>query len=269
MITPQPSPAAWTLVLVLLAACGGGSRPETTPETTALRATEAQLDSLWGRASAALEEEDWNEAAVLHERLLLELPRRDARLPRARLRLGDARLGQKSFLQAVREYRRTADDYPTDSLAPMGLLKAGDAYARLWRRPELDPTYGTQAIATWQELLTRYPASPVADSARARIAGLNEWFALKAYKAGEFYLKYKAYDSAIIYLSDLVVRYPQAEIAPEAMAKLIGAYRRLGYEEDVTEKCGYFRLNYPDAPDLEATCPAVTDSATAGGSPGA
>lgn len=253
------------LALLLLTACGGGSRPETAPETSALRATEAQLDSLWSRATAALDEEDWNEAAVLHERLMLELPRRDPRLPVARLRLGDARLGQKSFLQAVREYRRTADDYPTDSLAPVGLLRAGDAYARLWRRPELDPTYGTQAIATWQELLTRYPESGIADSARARIAGLNEWFALKAYKAGEFYLKYKAYDSAIIYLSDLVVRFPQAAIAPTAMAKLIGAYRRLGYQEDVAEKCGYFRLNYPDAPDLEEACPVAADSASAPG----
>lgn len=258
------------LILLLglaVAGCGGGPKPETTPETNTFRASEAQLDSLWSRASARLAEEEWNDAAVLYERLMLELPRRDARLPLARLHLGDARLGQKSFLQAVREYRRTADDYPTDSLAPMGLLRAGDAYARLWRRPELDPTYGTQAMATWQELLTRYPQSTVADSARARIAGLNEWFALKAYKAGEFYLKYKAYDSAIIYLSDLVVRYPQTAIAPTAMEKLIGAYRRLGYQEDVTEKCGYFRLNYPDAPNLEAACPVPT-AATAEGAGG-
>lgn len=243
--------------VVLLAACGGGNRPDTTPQASSQRASEEQLDSLWQRASTKLAEEEWNDAAILFERLMLELPRRDSRLPRARLGLGDARLGQKSFLQAVREYRRTADDYPTDSLAPAGLLRAGDAYARLWRRPELDPTYGTQAMATWQELLTRYPQSSFADSARARIDGLNEWFAVKALKAGEFYLRYKAYDSAIIYLSDMVVRYPQTAVAPVAMVQLINAYRRLGYEEDVAEKCGYFRLNYPDAELLDETCPAT------------
>ena len=192
------------------------------------------------------------------ERLLLELRRGGPRLPLARIKLGEARLGAESRLQAVREFRRVADDHPTDSLAPVGLLRAGDAYAELWRRPELDPTYGMQALATWQELLTRYPGSPTAVTTRERIATINNKFAVKALKAADFYLRYKAWDAAIIYLKDLVARYPQAPVVPEALEKLVGAYRTLGYHEDVQEICGYFRMNKPESDRLEVACPATS-----------
>jgi outer membrane assembly lipoprotein YfiO len=252
------------VILLVLAACGGRN-PDTTPEPQSnFRASAEQLDSLWQQAATQVAEEDWNEAAVLYQRLLLELPRGDRRLPASRLALGEARLGQKSFLQAVREFRRTADEYPTDSLAAVGLLRAGDAYSRLWRRPELDPTYGGQAIATWGELLTRYPESPEAATGRERIRGLEEWYALKSYKAAEFYLKYNAYHSAILYLKDLVARYPRADVVPEALARLVGAYRELGYAEDVAEICGYFRATHPEAANLAETCPEGPAATPAG-----
>ncbi len=251
------------LPALLLAACGGGT-PKTTPAPGSnIRASEAQLDSLWTSAQARMADHDWEKAAVVYQRLMLELPRGDRRLAASRLGIGEARMGQKSYLQAVREFRRTADEYPTDSLAPHALLRAGEAYAKLWRRPELDPTYGGQAIATWQELLTRYPESAVTDTARERIAGLHEWYAIKAFKAAEFYMKYKAYDSAILYLKDLVATYPKTEIVPQALAELVGAYRKLGYDDDVTETCDYFRRMRPDAPLLSETCPAAAAAATA------
>jgi outer membrane assembly lipoprotein YfiO len=249
-------------VLIFLMACGGG-KPETQPAPTSNFRIEApQLDSMFQAAESLLANRKWRDAAIAFERLLLELPRGDARLPVSRLALGEARLGLKSYLQAVREFRRTADEYPTDSLAPYGLLRAGDAYAKLWRRPELDPTYGTQAMATWQELLSRYPTGQYADSARARIAGLEEWFAIKEFKNGRFYLRYKAYDSAILVFRDLLFRYPRTRIAPEVLGELIRTYQRLGYQEEVEENCSYFRLTYPESPLLGERCPApqVADS---------
>jgi outer membrane assembly lipoprotein YfiO len=254
-------------LLLLVAACGGGS-PETQPAPSNLTASPAQLDSMVTRAQALLAEREWSDAAIAYERLLLELPRGDRRLPAARIALGEARLGLKSYLQAVREFRRTADEHPTDSLAPVGLLRAGEAYAALWRRPELDPTYGLQALATWQELLTRYPESPTAATGRERVAGLNEWFAIKEFKNGNFYLRYKAYDSAILVFKDLVAKYPRTTIAPQALEQLVGTYRRLGYVEDVEEMCGYFRNNYADSPLLGRTCPQPPAAPPAGSSPG-
>jgi outer membrane protein assembly factor BamD len=128
-------------------------------------------------------------------------------------------------------------------------------YADLWRRPELDPSYGQTALATYQELLNRYPGTRAATRAQQRILELNERFATKSYKAALFYFRLKAYDSAILYLKDLVATYPKASVVPEALIKLVQAYRALNYGEDVMETCGYIHRFHPRAPRANEVCP--------------
>ena len=155
-----------------------------------------------------------------------------------------------------REFRKTSDETPNDPLAPDALLRLGDVYADLWRRPELDPTYGQTALSTYQELLNRYPESPAAKRAQLRVNELNERFAYKEYKAAMFYFRLKAYDSAILYLKDLVATYPKTAVVPDALVKLVHAYKALGYREDVQETCGYIQRFHPKAPKVHEVCPA-------------
>jgi len=246
-------------VLFLVAACGGsapGDQPGPVRAPGAASLSPAALDSLWQQARTEFQAEEWDEARAQLDRFVLEAPVNDARTIEARLMLGEISLEQNRRLDAAREFRRVADETPSHPLAPRALLRAGDAHRELWRRPELDPTYGLSAQATYQELLSRYPDSDMADSARARIAGLNDWFAEKAYKSARYYLRMKAYNSAIIYLRDLLATWPQATIAPEALIRLIDAYRELGYVEDVRETCEYLQRFHPDAPGAGKACPA-------------
>ena len=255
------------VVLVLslaVVACGGGNRPSTTP-TAAAALTPGQIDSLWTNAEGLLANRKWTNAIIAFERLQLELPTRDPRRPAARFMIAEARLGEGSNLQAVREFRRVADDFASDSLAPEALKRAADAYSRLWRRAELDPTYGMQAMATYQEVQSRFPGTPAASASGVRIRELEDRFALKTYKAAQFYIRYKALDSAILYLKDLVATYPQAAIVPEALERLVETYQTLGYVEEVSEACAYFRRTHPQAPNLEATCPSADVGAKDGG----
>lgn len=249
--------AALLLATVLVTACGGGQVDTQPSPEVSTRLTAEQLDSLFTDAESLLADRDWRKSAVAFERLLLELPRGDRRLPLARARLAESRFGAKSYLQAVREFRRISDEYPTDTLAAFGLVRAGDSYAKLWRRPELDPTYGTQAMATYNEAIARYPTSRYADTARARVTDLEDWFAIKQFKNASFYLRYKADDSAILVLRDLLFRYPRSSVAPEALSRLIETYRKLGYEEEVGESCQFFRTMHPESPLLTESCPSA------------
>ena len=109
-----------------------------------------------------------------------------------------------------------------------------------------------------QELINRYPEGTGAQRAQERITQLQELFAIKAYKAALYYFRLKAYDSAILYLKDLVATYPKTAIAPQALVKLVQAYKTLGYREDVQETCGYIRRFHPGAPGSSAVCPPDT-----------
>lgn len=245
---------------VLLAACGrGGAATNPAAPAPASRpletASPVMVDSLWRGAQTAVRRGKWGDAQKLLDRVLLEFGPGDARIPQAHYWLGEANFAQGRQLEAAREFRKTSDDTPNHPMAPEALLRVADAYADLWRRPELDPTYGQTALATYQELLNRYPGGNAAKRAQLRMAELNERFAYKTYRAAMFYYRLKAYDSAILYLKDLIANYPKSVVAPDALVKLVHAYRTLGYREDVQETCDYIRRFHPKASGAGEVCP--------------
>lgn len=241
-------------------ACGNSSTPAPTPAPAAASASPALVDSLWNQSMAHFRNGKWSKTAVFLERFLLEAPPTDPRTVPAHFYLAESYFGSGDQLRAAREFRRVSDEHPTDTLAAEALMRAADAYADLWRRPELDPSYGQQALATYQELLTRFAGSRVEARARERVGYLENKFAEKSFKAALYYVRLKAFDSAILYLRDLLATYPRASVAPEALTRLVQAYQSIGYTEEVKETCGYFRTNHPAAPDLDRVCPA--DSAS-------
>jgi outer membrane assembly lipoprotein YfiO len=245
--------------VALLIACGGHRASQTRAAPAPVSdagASAATIDSLWTSAERAVRHGKWGDAEKLLNRAILEFSPGDRRVALAHFYLGEALFAQGRQLEAAREFRKASDETPNDPIAPEALLRLGDVYSDLWRRPELDPTYGQTALSTYQELVNRYPGSNAAKRAELRIAELNERFAVKAYKAALFYFRLKAYDSAILYLKDLIATYPKAAVAPDALVKLVQAYRRLGYGEDVQETCDYIKRFHPKAPGAREVCPA-------------
>lgn len=243
--------------LALAAACGHGHNKDKvalgpTPQT----ATAQQIDSIWRTAMFAYRHGKWGDASKSFEEVQTLLPPGDPRAIESRFYMGEVQYARGENLDAVRYFRRVSDESPNDPLAPDALLRVGDAYSDLWKRPELDPTYGQTALASYQELVNRYPGTPAAQKAQARIKELEEKFAIKEYKEALYYVRYKAYDSARLYLRDLAATYPRASITPVALIKLVEINQRLGYQEDVRETCAYLQRFHPKAEGVSAACPA-------------
>ena len=245
------------LLGLILLGCGGNNQAGA-PAPQSQSASPALVDSLWNESMGLFRNGKWSKASVQLERFLLEAPATDRRTVPAHFYLAETYFASGDQLRAAREFRRVSDDFPTDTLAPEALMRAGDAYADLWRRPELDPTYGQQALATYQELLTRFAGSRIEPRARERVSYLENRFAEKSFKSALYYVRLKAYDSAILYLRDLLASYPRATVAPQALTRLVEAYRSIGYMEELKETCGYFRTNHPNAADLNRVCPSDT-----------
>lgn len=233
------------LLILLLVGCGPGFRPENFPTP----------DALYEASVRASERGDCGDAIRGLERVVVQLPPRDPRLAEARYLLGVCQLDDGQRLEAARQFRRVATDFPEHQRAPWALLREGDAYAGLWKRPELDPTYGRSALSTYRELLGVYPGTVPADSARTRIQGLENKLALKEYKNGEFYLRHRAYDSAIIYFRSVVASWPESRWAAPALLKLAEIYREIGYREEAQETCQHLRRFYPEIDGLGERCP--------------
>ena len=241
-------------LLLAVAACGGGGPPAPkvapTPVTAVAQSASSQeIDSLWTRAQRAIRNGKWNDAVKHLDRALLEFAPGDGRASQAHFLLGEAHFATGSQLTAAREFRKVSDETPNDPLAARGAAPSGRCLRRSLApsgaRPVLRPDRArdlsgvAESVSRWQ----RRPSGP-----RTAIDDLKERFAYKEYKAALYYFRLKAYDSAILYLKDVVATYPRASVAPAALIKLVQAYRNLGYKEDVQETCGYIRRFHPETP---------------------
>jgi outer membrane protein assembly factor BamD len=211
-------------------------------------------EAAWTYAMRAFRSGQWGDAQEAFRRLTFDLPARDSLLPRARFYLAETQLAQGEVLTAARDFRRVADDFPADALAPFALLRSGDAYLRQWRRAELDPSNGETALAVYQELDGRYPDSQAARLGGLRIQEIRDRFALKEFQAGVFYLRRGAYDSAILYFRGLIARYPTASVVPQAFVSLVRAYSAIGYGEEREETCAHLRQHFGGRADVREAC---------------
>ncbi len=182
----------------------------------------------------------------------------------ARFFLAECYYAQGDFVTAAREFRRVADESPTFHLAPAALLRAADAYAAQWTQPELDPTNGQTALATYQELQGRFPTSDAAQIAATRIRALNEEFSAKEMANALFYYQRGAYDSAILYFKDLIASYPSSTRVPDAYAYLVRAYRTIGWKDEQTAFCLQLRSYYAQYYERHADVRAMCDDRPAG-----
>lgn len=229
-----------------IAACSPKFKPDQYPTPVAL----------FDAAKAEYQRGNCGGAERGFTRVVFELPARDPRVAEARYLTGECMFQDKRYLEASRELRRAADDFPTHEVAPMALMRSGDALAKLWKRAELDPTYGEQALSVYSEVLTRYPDASAAALTRERVTTLGDKFAVKDMKTGDFYYRIKAFDSAIIYYRSVIASWPQSQHAPAALMKLVDTYQRIGYIEEALETCAHLRRYYAEAKGIDDHCPA-------------
>jgi outer membrane protein assembly factor BamD len=235
------------VVFVAVAACAPGFQPRkfrTAPD-------------LYQASLREFQRRKWDNALQGFDLLASQLPARDTLLPRVYWYQAQAHSRKGEHLLAAQSYGRLTDAFPDDSLADRALYETGREYKALWRKPTLDSQYGETALATFRSLLDRYPDSPFAKEAAAQIAALNEMFARKDYENGEHYLRRKAYDSAIIYYRDVTRLFPGTPSARASYLRLVDAYRKINYQEDVQETCTEARKFYPDDPGIGRACNGV------------
>jgi outer membrane protein assembly factor BamD len=213
------------------------------------------------QARAQFRHGDFSHALVTFRRLSYELAPTRPEFAEIHYDMAECGFQTGDLVQAAHDFRRVSDQYPASEYAPLALLRAGDANVRLWRMPELDPSYGETALAIYQELAGRYPGTEAATRAQAHVLQLKDWFSEKDYKNGMFYFRRKAYDSAIIYFKDVIANYPGTPHVPLALLRLVDSYRAIGYGEERKEACSTLRQYYPQTAGLARACPADPSAA--------
>jgi outer membrane protein assembly factor BamD len=162
-------------------------------------------EALYEASLRQFERGKYGDAVLGFEKLTLELAPRDTLAPKSFWYLGLARQHQRDYQLAAQAFNRIFESFPDDTLAERGLFEEGRSYQSLWTRPDRDPTFGDAALATFTSLETYYPQSKLLPDAKREITKLQAMFAEKSYGNGMYYLRDKAFDSAVIYFKDVAV----------------------------------------------------------------
>src|SRR5690349_12190085 len=138
----------WSLAAAVGLLAGAACRPGGTSRVQQIPEPDVQLE----RAMAQFRRGDFRRAQVAFQRVVFELSPSQPEMAQARYYLAECYFQNGDRVQAAAEFRKVADEFPNTEYAPLALLRAGDSNLRLWRRAELDPTYGETALAIYQEL---------------------------------------------------------------------------------------------------------------------
>jgi outer membrane protein assembly factor BamD len=249
----------WAAAILSVVAIGCGTKLD-------LKKYSGDNEALYRISFRAFERHNWDDAVVGFEKLTLDLPAHDSLLSRSYYFLAQAHQHKGEYLLAAQSFSRLSESFPDDSLADQSLYNSGKAYEHMWRRPDLDAQYGTNALASFEQMATLYPGSKLAPDAQKQIVHLQEWFAIKDYKTGYHYMKRGAFDSAIIYFKDVVKNYPTTGTARTASLRLVDAYRKIKYRDDANDVCAQLRAQYPQDREVRERCGVTTASVQPPGS---
>jgi outer membrane assembly lipoprotein YfiO len=250
--TPDMHRYSWRLVALVLVFWGvAGCRPEFQLKNL------TSNDALYSASFKEFQRHHWDNAVAGFEKLTTDLGPRDTLLPRSYWYLAESHEGLGEHLLAAQAFSRLTETFPEDSLADDAALAAARAYKKLWRRPELDPTYGETAVASYNTMIGLYPTSPLIPQAQKELGDLDEWFAEKDYDSGEYYFRRKAWDSANLYFKDVLAKHPNAPKARDAATKLVQSYKAIGYKDDASDLCAELRQRYPNDKQVADVCRGV------------
>ena len=118
-------------------------------------------EALYAASLREYQRHHWDNAVTGFEKLTTDLPPRDTLLPRSYWYLASAHEHMDEHLLAAQSFSRLVETFPEDSLADDAALEAARSYRRMWRKPQLDPTYGETALASYNTLIGLYPTSPL------------------------------------------------------------------------------------------------------------
>jgi len=115
-----------------------------------------------------------------------------------------------------------------------------------------DPGKARESFTDFSQLLSRFPNSPYAPDARARMIYLRNLLAQSEIHVAEFYIKRQAYLSALNRARYVVENYQGAPAVPRALEIMTEMYLRLGLNDLADSSLAILKANYPDSPQLDA-----------------
>lgn len=114
-----------------------------------------------------------------------------------------------------------------------------------------DTSHAKEAFAEFAQLLARFPASPYAADAKARMISLRNQLARHEIGVANYYFRRGAYLAAANRGSYVVENFQRTPAVADGLAVMAQGYILLGYDDLASDTIEILAMNYPEHPSLD------------------
>jgi len=179
----------------------------------------------------------------------------------AQLYIADCYYNQDEYIVAVSEYQRLMRRYPESPLIEQAQYKLSMCFVELSPTYKLDQSYTEQAINTMQSFLENFPNSEYKEKITKLIGELRDKLAHKKYTNARLYYVLRQYDSAIIYLDQLLEQYYDTDWANPGRLLRAKSLLKMGRNEEAATELGDLLSRDPKE-DIKTEATALLHEAT-------
>ena len=165
--------------------------------------------------------------------------------------LAESHFMMKEYILAAAEFERLVSHFPSSPLVDDARYKIGLCYFKLSPKYALDQEYTYKAIEEYQRFTEDYPQSSLVPEVLESIFQARTKLAKKTFKSGKLYFRMKDYQSAIIYMNEVLDYYYDTNFAPPAMLLKGESLSKLEREDEARQVFDKLVNKYPDSNEAE------------------
>jgi len=235
---PGRAPILLAAVLALgVTACAGHKKAQ-------LSIQERPVEALYNAGADKLDHRQWSDAVQYFDEVERQHPYSEWSR-RAILMEAFANYEANNYDDAMAAADRFIQLYPGNpSVAYAYYLKAVCYFEQI-SDVGRDQGATQQALAAFTEVEKRFPQSPYALDARAKIDMVNDQIGGKEMSVGRWYLRQGQTIAAIGRFKTVVDKYQTTSHTPEALYRLVEAYLTLGLRDEAVKNGAVLGYNYP------------------------
>ena len=166
--------------------------------------------------------------------------------PNVIMKRAEAFFDKEDYPEAIIEYQHFLDLHRVHVLAPYAQYKLAESHFKQARTVDRDiePVY--KALEAFEKLRRDHPGNRYEADAVERIQSCHRFIAESYMFVGNFYYKREAYLAAAHRYEAVLTRYPNMDLAADALYHLAQTYKELGADEWAAEKFAAFTERYPE-----------------------
>ena len=165
--------------------------------------------------------------------------------PNVIMKRAEAFFDKEDYPEAIIEYQHFLDLHRVHVLASYAQYKLAESHFKQARTIDRDIEPVHKALEAFEKLRRDYPGNRYEGDALERIQSCHRFIAESYMFVGNFYYRREAFLAAAHRYEAVLTRYPDMDLAADALYHLAQTYKELGADDWAVEKLAAFTERYP------------------------